>query len=206
MVATEIPGRYLHCTFDSFRGLNNQSFLTALAKARRYVDNFLSPVGLDFRDSGLLFDGPTGVGKTHLAIATLREVIQRYALRGLYVDFSVLIARIKGSYDDEAEETSQQILRPYLDAQILVIDELGAAEPTGHTKEQLYLLLNGRYTRRRPTLFTTNFPTEGKSRQGFAPLRDRVSAPVMSRLQEMAHVLHMDGDDYRVTHGRPGAP
>jgi DNA replication protein DnaC len=47
-----------------------------------------------------------------------------------------------------------------MEADLLVLDELGAQKPTAWVQDVLYLVINGRYTRRRPTLFTTNYRLE----------------------------------------------
>ena len=64
-----IPRRYAQCTFDNFE-IHNDSHRHALKISKQFVKNY--PV----QDVGLLYIGPCGVGKTHLAIATIQELIK----------------------------------------------------------------------------------------------------------------------------------
>ena len=64
-----VPPRYQRCSLEKFNlsqfdGSKIQ-LVQALSTARRYVDSFVTEGGL--RESGLLFIGPPGTGKTHLA-------------------------------------------------------------------------------------------------------------------------------------------
>src|SRR3954468_9073044 len=74
-----IPKRYLHCTLDNFAAYN-ETLEKAVAQARRIADAF--PVVT----KGLLLEGQPGVGKTHLAVAVLRQIVDRSGARGLFYD------------------------------------------------------------------------------------------------------------------------
>ena len=71
-----IPRRYTHCDLDRFVTYGNESLDQALQQARSLVDRF--PVV----SKGLFLLGPPGVGKTHLAVAVLRLVIEQKGARG----------------------------------------------------------------------------------------------------------------------------
>ena len=160
-------------------------------------------------ESGLLFIGPPGVGKTHLAAAALAELVRRYRVRGRFVDFTSLLYQIQSTFDAASPETKQSVLDPVLTTEVLVIDELGAQKPTPWVSEVLYLILNGRYTRRLTTLFTTNYylepegtpPGNALDRGATAPAPDllgsRIPAMLVSRLWEMARPIVIDSDDHR---------
>src|SRR5438067_1355929 len=70
-----IPKRYQHCTIENFTAYN-ESLEQAAAKAARLAESF--PVNT----RGLLFEGQPGVGKTHLAVAVLKQVIHASGGRG----------------------------------------------------------------------------------------------------------------------------
>jgi DNA replication protein DnaC len=207
-----IPSRYQGCRLEK---LNVRGKFEHLLKAQtltmRWVDDFL--VEGKLRGTGLLFSGPNGVGKTFLAVAALAEVIRRYRVRGRFVDFTTLIYQIQSTFDAGSAETKQSVLDPVLTADVLVLDELGAQKPSPWVSEVLYLILNGRYTRRLPTLFTSNYYLDeppalaGAARSGepaaAAPerrgetLSTRIPAMLVSRLWEMARPVVMLGGDYR---------
>lgn len=205
VAAMGIPDSFRDCTIDSFRTKGDPSLLEAATKARRYVEGFLDPdpdTGRLHRETGLLFVGAPGLGKTHLAVAILREVVTRFMVRGLYVDFTAFIDRVQSTYDAASEERTLEVTEPAAKAQLLVLDELGGTKPTPHAMEKLYLLVNYRYLNRLPTLFTTNYRLEAAAgdadeRSAAALLAHRVSPMVLSRLYEMAHPISMSGWDYR---------
>jgi len=110
-----IPKRYQHCTLDNFAAYN-ETLEKALTQARRIVNAF-PVVG-----RGLLLEGQPGVGKTHLAVAVLKQVIQASGARGLFYDTRDLLRIIRSTYDPSIRTTELEILRPVMHADLLVLD------------------------------------------------------------------------------------
>jgi DNA replication protein DnaC len=96
------------------------------------------------------------------------------------------------------------ILRPVMDADLLVLDDLGAEKPSEWVEETMNLIVNTRYNERRPTIFTTNYenlPDEAE----MDSLKVRVGFRMHSRLHEMCEFLEYDGGDYRMMPANGGA-
>jgi DNA replication protein DnaC len=225
--AAGIPPQYEQCRLANFLPGGRPQLLAALQEANRYVETFIQPEGGGFRQSGLIFVGTPGVGKTHLAVGVLRSIIERYGVQGRFVDFSSLLHQIQSTFDPTSPESKHDVLDPVIHAELLLLDELGAQQPTAWVSDTIYLILNTRYTRRLPTLFTTNYRLESPAGQrasvesahavsdraaaqgyrgpevlrerGLAMLLERIPASLLSRLYEMAKPVVIEGEDYRKT-------
>jgi DNA replication protein DnaC len=192
-----IPKRYQHCTLDNFLAYN-ESLERAVAQARRLADAFPA-AGV-----GLFLEGQPGVGKTHLAVAVLRRIIESTAARGLFYDTRELLRLIRSTYDPSIRTTEVEVLRPVLTADLLVLDDLGAEKTSEWVDETMNLIVNTRYSERRLTLFTSNYPdipddTDPNS------LLFRIGARMRSRLHEMCEFVVLDAADYRERPTNAGA-
>jgi DNA replication protein DnaC len=185
----KIPKRYQHCTFANFTTYN-ESLQHAQAAAQRVADAFPALT------RGLLLEGQPGVGKTHLAVAVLKQVIQTTAARGLFYDTRDLLRMTRNTYDPSVRTTELEILRPVMTADLIVLDDLGAEKTTEWADETMNLIVNTRYSERRLTIFTSNYldipdDTDPNS------LLFRIGFRMRSRLHEMCEFLQLDGADYR---------
>jgi len=144
----------------------NPSLTVAKIHAQRFVEEYPT-------DFGLLFVGPTGVGKTHLAVAVLRELMIRKGFDCLFYDFHELLKTSATVIIPEPRAPSFTVLQPVLDAEVLLLDELAASNPSGWVKETLQHIINSRYNYKKWTLITTTLPFGEASgrREGRMPFR-----------------------------------
>lgn len=198
---SRIPARYEACELTNFDGWT-PSHAAALEKAMVYCTGY-PHLGRD-EGLGLLFTGRNGVGKTHLAVAVLRELVTTKGASGQFWDFHELIREIRSSYNEQTKTTELQVLAPVVEADILLLDDLGAWRMTDWMLDTLFFIINQRYLAKRATIITTNFPDvspeeaaadHGNRRVEY--LVERVGNSVRSRLMEMCLVVRLEGDDNR---------
>jgi DNA replication protein DnaC len=213
--SVRIPERYIDCSFENFKTEPNSTTDIALMKATTLARDYPAV------DSGLLLMGGVGIGKTHLAVSILKCLTER-GFRGLFCEFGSLLKQIQNSYNPISKTSELSVLAPIYDAQVLVLDELGAAIPTDWVRDTMYQIINKRYNDRRLTIFTTNYldtpqltidvddsekPDDKRNKnkdkiKRLTVLEERIGAPLRSRLHEMCIKVLMEGEDYRTHMGR----
>ncbi len=191
IVSGRIPRRYLHCTLANFHDRGNISLSRARKRATEFADCWPTA------DRGLLMMGGCGVGKTHLAVAILQEIIQSGKPGKLiFNNFQDLIQEVQASFGSDDVPSKSELLKPLLDADLLVLDELGSQKPTTFVQDVLYYIVNTRYNDEKPTLFTSNYFDDVR-READERLEDRIGERLRSRLYEMTERITFDSDDYR---------
>lgn len=184
---SRIPERYLGCDLERFRaGTPTQA--AARDAAVRFAASYPKV------PAGLLFAGPTGTGKTHLAVAILAAVVA-VGSRGTFVNGTELCDRLQATYSARwTGESADEVIAPYRNCDLLVFDELGGRRPTDYVRDVLYGLINYRYNRMLPIVATTNFLG--------SDLETRIGSPVRSRLAEMCQQVTVFGPDHRRGKGK----
>lgn len=210
--AANIPARYKHCTLADFAtdfpGANR-----SLSAARLFAGRFVEEYGPQEK-TGLLFVGPIGTGKTHLATGIIQELIRSKGVPCLFCEYRSLLRQIIDSYNPTVEATELEVLGPILDTEVVVLDELGAVKSTQWVWETVSHIINSRYNANKTTIITTNFPNlpagglEGphknfsqaelaKAASRYETLGDRITDRMRSRLIEMCRIVELNGIDFR---------
>jgi DNA replication protein DnaC len=200
-----IPSRFRFRTLDGYKPSNNPSFNIALMQAR----NFLSAYPIETNGKGLMFVGSIGTGKTHLAVALLKALITQRGAKGLFYDCTRLLDDLRNSYDRNTLYSERDVLARIYDADVLVLDELGAAKITDWAVDAIGRVINARYNDDRTTIVTSNYPNlppAGGIRDNFKSIEetlgDRIGERMRSRLHEMCIIVEIDGPDFRKSAGR----
>ena len=202
LAAAHIPRRYEHCELTTFE---IDGLYRSLAPARMAASKFVEGYPVD--KTGLLLIGTIGVGKTHLAVGIVKELIRSKGIACLFYDYRELLKQIQNSYNDSVKTTELDVLRPVFETEILVLDELGAVKPTEWIWDTVSLILSTRYNDKLTTIITTNFldgpsakaeGVEGPKRSNRDDtLGDRIGDRMRSRLHEMCRVVTIEGTDFR---------
>ncbi len=210
-----IGQRYSAATFATYEP-RNASQVSALETARLFTSTFGAGKGAR---GGLLFWGPVGTGKTHLALSIFRALTLDFGVPCRFVDYGNLLMDLRRSFRAEAGTSEAALMLPLVEADVLIVDELGKGRDTDWELTVLDDLISRRYNAARVTLFTTNLSAESRpasargrgfnagfdQRQGRAisqappTLEERLDARIYSRLCEMCDFIRVDGDDYRRT-------
>ena len=182
--AARIPRRYEKCSFANFISAPGTSQDNALLHAHKFANEYPAV------ERGLLFMGAAGVGKTHLAVSIIKDLIEK-GFAGLFYEFGSLLKEIQDSYNPISKSSELKVLAPVFQAHVLVLDELGATVPTDWVRDTMYKIINKRYNDRKLTIFTTNYSDRNKE------LEERITYRLRSRLFEMCTNVVIDGEDYR---------
>lgn len=182
-----VPKKFLGKTLDSFVA-RTPAHKLIVRSAASFIQTFHGHTGEDHPAKGLWMQGREGTGKTHIAIAILKEVIAR-GYTGLYWNVPELFLELRRLMAEKAELTEADLFDEALRADLVVLDDLGAERTSDYVLDRLYLMINGRYQNDKATIITTNRTKE--------ELRTQVGPRILSRICEMCVEMEFPDGDYR---------
>lgn len=170
-------------TFERFLNEKGQAYKVAY----NYAKNFEQ---MKEDNVGLLFYGDVGSGKTYLAYSIANELIEREQVKVKIMNLSQVINQIQKS---AFKLDSNEIIDNLSNIPLLILDDLGIERDTSYAREQVYNIINSRYLKGRPTIFTTNLSLEIIQN----PNIDLEYQRIYSRILEMTIPVKVTGEDFR---------
>ena len=151
-------------TFENYHGEENQSLIIA--------KNFVKD------------------GKTYLACSIANSLIEQYQIGVKIRNFAQIINELqKGGFDFDKNAYIESLVN----TSVLILDDLGIERDTSYAKEQVYNIVNNRYLKQKPTIFTTNL-----SYDTIQNCKDSVEYQrIYSRIIEMCIPVMVVGEDFR---------
>lgn len=201
-----IPLRLAAATFNNYVPACQEK-VQALNKCQTFAEQ-----GMDIilKGQGLFLQGPVGTGKSHLAVATLRDLIEnktilfgkRSSVNG-FIDEPVydgfycsmvsvvdLLNTLRESFNtDQFKPTARDMLHRVRSDALVILDDIGAEKPSDWVEEQLYAIIDQRYRMKRSTFFTTNCTLR--------QLELQIGSRSVSRIMEMCQGVKVGGEDWR---------
>lgn len=160
--------------------------------------HFLSEEG-----QGLFIHGPAGTGKTHLAVAVMKEAMSNkrpdewsnvagsaYLPLERFITIPWLLMEIRASFKDTAADSEYDLIRRHSSVPLLVLDDLGAEKGSEFAVQTLYLIVDRRYSMMRKTIITSNL--------SIGEVAERLGDRIASRITGMCKIIELKGKDRRL--------
>lgn len=145
---------------------------------------------------GIYIHGAVGTGKTHIAYAIKHHIEAQPGGWLLFWNVTDLLHEVRADFNRDGNDKRQPD-QALVDQSIggtkylAILDDIGAEKPSEFVSETLYLIINGRYNKMLPTIFTSNCD--------LGQLAERIGERNASRIAEMCEIVNLTGADRRLT-------
>ena len=208
-----VPGKFVYEEFSSYLANppQHRTQKNALILSKKFIEDYVDRKGQ--YSQGLIFMGAPGLGKTHLVVSIIKELVMQHGVESKFVDFFELLRDIRHGYGEDISE--KDFIDPYVGVKVLVIDELAKGRNTDWELTILDHFISTRYNDDdKVTLVTTNFSdklddsvalSSRNNKQSISnaysrfTIEEKVGARIYSRLMEMCKKVNLEGTDYRRT-------
>ncbi|MCI0528118.1 MAG: ATP-binding protein [Nitrospira sp.] len=181
-IRQQVGPKYAQCRFESFR--ETKTTTPVVQALKQYLEG---PRG------GIFLFGPPGTGKTHLATAMMRALIEQ-GRDCQYVTLPELFINIKRSFD-QSQGSSEEDLLVNDSAPILILDDLGVGSVTEWVCQIIHLILDRRDRHLKPTVLISNLSPER--------IALLFGDAIASRIAGMCKIMKLEGEDRRLQGPRP---
>lgn len=182
-----IPRLFKDRTFEDFRAVTDQQ-KHARAVCAVYAEQWEKHLKAG---KGLMLLGNTGTGKTHLACSIGNHIIRRHQGAVSYGKVSDYAREVRSTFGrQKGERTEKQVMRALThDAQLMILDEIGAQQQTDFNIQLVFDLIDGRYSEGLPIVVCSNLNAK--------QLEAYIGERAMDRLRQVAPVVAFPWDSYR---------
>ncbi|MBE0448769.1 MAG: ATP-binding protein [Actinobacteria bacterium] len=180
---SRVGERFADCTFENWQETPGTKL--AYAEAKDFIACFDDRLA---KGDGLLFYGPVGTGKSHLAAAIVNALILERR-SAIFQSVPELLSRLRATYSDRAKEREATLLRALEVAELVVLDDIGAEKWSEWVEEKLYSIIDSRYRAKKPLIITSNLTLD--------EMNKAVGFRAMDRLIEMCRLVEVKGESFR---------
>ena len=150
------------------------------------------------RRANIIALGPSGTGKTHIALGLGLAACQK----GRKVRFTTAAALVHELIEAVDERRLQRLQKQLVSQDLLIIDELGFVPLSKTGAELLFEIISQRYERG-SIIITSNLPFDEWTEVFGA---ERLTGAILDRLTHHVHILEMNGESYRLRQSKIAKP